>query len=418
MTERRIRRPRHAVVPLLAAGALLSGCGALPGRGGGDGPIVVMTWAPVGTKATNQPGMIAMAQAYERYVNDNGGLDGRTLKVLTCNERNDAIAVSDCVQQAADAGAVAVVGSYSEQGNAFTAALQSRDIPYVGGYGITEDEFLNPQSYPVNGGMPALLAGSGEQLARECGDVALVRPDTVTGDQFPVYLDKGLTGSGHKAARDVRAKDDASSYAEVAQRAVGAGKAGGCVSAVLGGHTGTFFDSLRRLGDEMPDVKLSSVIGSVEQSLVDSTGGAHSPLEDAVVTDWYPPASDPRWAEMKAVVKKYAFSDNRIDTADPGVQTTWIAYTVLAQVVRGMGDGATVDSLSLQKALNTTTGLSTGGLTPDLGWTPGDILSIPDYPRLPNLKVTYQVVRDGRLVQERPGFTDVAPTLDVVGAGG
>jgi ABC-type branched-subunit amino acid transport system substrate-binding protein len=418
MTERRIRRPRHAVVPLLAAGALLSGCGALPGTGGGDGPIVVMTWAPVGTKATNQPGMIAMAQAYERYVNDNGGLDGRTLKVLTCNERNDAIAVSDCVQQAADAGAVAVVGSYSEQGNAFTAALQSRDIPYVGGYGITEDEFLNPQSYPVNGGMPALLAGSGEQLARECGDVALVRPDTVTGDQFPVYLDKGLTGSGHKAARDVRAKDDASSYAEVAQRAVGAGKAGGCVSAVLGGHTGTFFDSLRRLGDEMPDVKLSSVIGSVEQSLVDSTGGAHSPLEDAVVTDWYPPASDPRWAEMKAVVKKYAFSDNRIDTADPGVQTTWIAYTVLAQVVRGMGDGATVDSLSLQKALNTTTGLSTGGLTPDLGWTPGDILSIPDYPRLPNLKVTYQVVRDGRLVQERPGFTDVAPTLDVVGAGG
>jgi ABC-type branched-subunit amino acid transport system substrate-binding protein len=418
MTERRIRRPRHAVVPLLAAGALLSGCGALPGTGGGDGPIVVMTWAPVGTKATNQPGMIAMAQAYERYVNDNGGLDGRTLKVLTCNERNDAIAVSDCVQQAADAGAVAVVGSYSEQGNAFTAALQSRDIPYVGGYGITEDEFLNPQSYPVNGGMPALLAGSGEQLARECGDVALVRPDTVTGDQFPIYLDKGLTGSGHKAARDVRAKDDASSYTEVAQRAVGAGKAGGCVSAVLGGHTGTFFDSLRRLGDEMPDVKLSSVIGSVEQSLVDSTGGAHSPLEDAIVTDWYPPASDPKWAEMKAVVKKYAFSDNRIDTADPGVQTTWIAYTVLSQVIRGMGEGATVDSLSLQKALNTTTGLSTGGLTPDLGWTPGDILSIPDYPRLPNLKVTYQVVRDGRLVQERPGFTDVAPTLDVVGAGG
>lgn len=418
MTERRTRRPRHAVVPLLAAGALLSGCGALPGTSGGEGPIVVMTWAPVGTAATNQPGMIAMAQAYERYVNDNGGLNGRKLKVLTCNERNDAVAVSDCAQQAADAGAVAVVGSYSEQGEAFTAALQSRDIPYVGGYGITEDEFLNPQSYPVNGGMPALLAGSGEQLARECGEVALVRPDTVTGDQFPIYLDKGLTGTGHKAARDVRAKDDAGSYTEVAQRAVGADRAGGCVSAVLGGRTGTFVDSLRRLGDGMPDVKLSSVIGSVEQSLVDSTGGAHSPLEGAVVTDWYPPASDPKWAGMKAVVKKYAFSDDRIDTADPGVQTTWIAYTVLAEVVRGMGDGAAVDSLALQKALNTTTGLSTGGLTPDLGWTPGDILSIPDYPRLPNLKVTYQVVRDGRLVQKRPGFTDVAPALDVAGARG
>lgn len=418
MTERRIRRPRHALVPLLAAGALLSGCGAIPGTGGGDGPIVVMTWAPVGTKGTNQPGMIAMAQAYERYVNDNGGLNGRTLRVLTCNDRNDAVTVSDCAQRADDAGAVAVVGSYSEQGHAFTAALQSRDIPYVGGYGITEDEFLNPQSYPVNGGMPALLAGSGEQLARECDGVAIVRPNTVTGDQFPIYLDKGLTGTGHKAARDVKAEDGASSYTEAAQRAVGAGKAGDCVSAVLGGRTGTFFDSLRRLGDTMPDVTLSSVIGSVEQSLVDSTGGADSPLEDAIVTDWYPPASDPKWAGMKAVVKKYAFSDDRIDVADPGVQTTWIAYTVLAEVIRGMGDGAAVDSVTLQKALDGTSGLSTGGLTPDLGWTPRDIVSILDYPRLPNLKVTYQVVRDGRLVQERPGFTDVARTLDAVGADG
>lgn len=416
MTERRIRRASRVFAPLLATCALLSGCGVLPGAGGGDGPIVVMTWAPVGTKATNQPGMIAMAQAYERYVNDNGGLDGRRLKVLTCNEKNSPIAVSDCAQQAADAHAVAVVGSYSEQGDAFTSALQTRDIPYVGGYGITEDEFVNPQSYPINGGMPALLAGSGEQLARECDDVALVRPDTVTGDQFPIYLDKGLTGAGHRTARDLRAKDDASSYTDVAEQAVGRDRAGDCVSAVLGDHTGTFFDSLRRLGDRMPRVRLSSVIGSVEQALVDSTGGDHSPLENAIVTDWYPPASDPKWAEMKAVVKKYAFSDNRIDTADPGVQTTWIAYTVLAEVVRGMGDGATVDSLSLQKALNRTTGLSTGGLTPDLGWTQNDILSIADYPRLPNLKVTYQVVKDGRLVQETLGFVDVAPTLHVVSA--
>src|SRR5690242_16529788 len=109
MTERRIRRVRHAVVPLLATGALLSGCAVLPGGSGSQGPVVVMTWAPQGTKATNMPGMVAMAQAFEKYVNDSGGLNGRKLKVLTCNERNDAVAVSNCVQQAANAHAVAVV---------------------------------------------------------------------------------------------------------------------------------------------------------------------------------------------------------------------------------------------------------------------------------------------------------------------
>ena len=32
---------------------------------------------------------------------------------------------------------------------------------------------------------------------------------------------------------------------------------------------------------------------------------------------------------MRKVINEHAFGDNRIDPADPGVQTTWIAYTVL-----------------------------------------------------------------------------------------
>ncbi len=33
------------------------------------------------------------------------------------------------------------------------------------------------------------------------------------------------------------------------------------------------------------------------------------------------------------------------------------------------------------------------------------------YPRIVNSKVTFQVVRDGRLVAERKGFVDVTETL-------
>ncbi|WUH93078.1 ABC transporter substrate-binding protein [Streptomyces sp. NBC_00433] len=370
-----------------------------------------MTWAPENTRATNMPGMLAMAQAFEHYVNDSGGLGGRKLKVLTCNERNDSVAVSQCAQQAADAHAVAVVGSYSQQGGSFTTALESNNIAYVGGYGITQDEFQSPLSYPVNGGLPALLAGSGSQLSRMCKKVALVRPDTITGDQFPIFLDQGLSAGGRTPARDLPAKDDASDYTDVAQRAIGDNKSTSCVSAVLGDHTSTFFDSLRRLGNKPPRVRLSSVIGSVQQSLVDATGGPHSPLENAVVTDWYPPASDPKWDEMKAVVNKYAFSDDRIDVADPGVQTTWIAYTVFAKVIRSMKEGAEIDADSVQKALDHTTKLSTGGLTPDLGWTDTDLLDIPDHARLVDSKVTYQVVKNGKLVQEGSDFVDVAATL-------
>ncbi|HEY5836512.1 MAG TPA: ABC transporter substrate-binding protein [Streptomyces sp.] len=398
---------------LLAASALLSGCGLLPGSAAGTpGPVVVMTWAPINTKSTNMPGMLAMAQVFEHYVNDQGGVAGRPLKVLTCNERNDSVAVTQCAQQAADAGAVAVVGSYSQKGSSFTTALESAGIPYIGGYGIAQDEFQSVVSYPVNGGMPTLLAGSGRQLSSLCKNVTLVRPDTITGDQFPIFLDRGLADGGRQPARDLPTADDASEYTTVAGRAIGDNKRSTCVSAVLGDRTSTFFDSLRRLGNEAPKVRLSSVLGSVQQSLVDSTGGAHSPLENAYVTGWYPPASDPKWNAMKSVINKYAFGDDRIDVADPGVQTTWIAYTVFAKVLRAMGDDTVaVNADTVRKAMNRTAHLSTGGLTPALGWTDTNALRIPGHTRLVNAKVVYQVVRQGRLVQARPGFVDLTATL-------
>lgn len=412
MRERRIRRVRTATVALLAASALLGGCGVIPGGSGGSpGPIVVMTWAPVDTKSTNMPGMLAMAQAFEKYTNDQGGLNGRKLKVLTCNERNDAVTVTDCAEKAAKAGAVAVVGSYSEEGGSFTTALEASGIPYIGGYGITADEYQSLLSYPINGGLPALLAGNGRQLADLCKRVNLVRPDTITGDQFPIFLDQGLKSGGRPPAHDMLTADDANDYTGIATQAVGDDKSSTCVSAVLGDRTSTFFDSLRRVGDEQPKVRLSSVLGSVQQSLVDSTGGAGSPLENAYVTGWYPPASDGKWAQMKSVVKKYAFADNRIDTADPGVQTTWIAYTVFAEVVRSMDGKTALDADNLHRAMDATTHLSTGGLTPDLGWTQADLLGIPGHSRMVNSKVTYQVVRDGRLVSAKPGFVDLTKTL-------
>ncbi len=416
MTDRRLRTAHSVFLPLLGVsalvGGLISGCGVLPGgAGGSSGTVTVMTWAPTGTDSTNMPGMPAMAKAVEKYVNDEGGLDGHKLKVLTCNEHNRAAAVESCAQQASDAHAVAVVGSYSQEGSAFIPALEADDIPYIGGYGITEDEYESLMSFPVNGGLPALLAGSGRQLAQTCERVTLVRPDSITGDQFPIFLNEGLAAGHRKPVRDLLTKDDMSDYTDIAGRAVGDDSSSSCVSAVLGDHTSTFFDALRRSGDETPQVQLSSVIGSVQQSVVDASGGPESPLENARITDWYPPASDRRWDTMKAVIKKYAFGDDTLDAADPGAETTWIAYDVFTQVARQVGRKGPITADTVRRALNATSRLSTGGLTPDLGWTDANMLAIPDHARMSNPTVVYQEVRDGRLVRARPGFVNLTTTL-------
>ncbi|WP_031478788.1 ABC transporter substrate-binding protein [Streptomyces bicolor] len=410
-----VRAAARSAATLVACASLAVGCGVIPGTtgGSGDDSITVMTWAPQNTKATNKPGMPAFAQAYARWVNAHGGLKGRKLKVLTCNDHNDSVAAAKCADRAVEENAVAVIGSYSQFGDTFLPSLEGAGIPYIGGYGVTNAEFTSPLSYPVNGGQPALLAGLGKELAGRCGPVALVRPDTIAGDELPPLLDSGLKAGGHPASGDQLADEDATEYASQSVRALdyAAGDLSdtGCVVPALGDRTSTFMDSFRRSREDFSAVRTATVLGSVDQTVINTTGGA-TVYDGSYITGWYPVASDPRWDAMKKVISEQAFGDNRIDPADPGVQTTWIAYTVFKKVVESLGDGE-VNADSVRDALNNGMKISTGGLTPALQWKFQDVLASVGFPRLVNRKVTLQVVRDGRLVAARKGFIDVTRTL-------
>lgn len=444
MTGRRLLSLLASVTAAAAGASLLTGCGVLPGATGGSRePVTVMTWAPDQTRATNMPGMPAMAQAYARWVNAQGGIDGHELRVLTCNEQNTPAGAAGCARRAVHEGAVAVVGSYSQNGRAFMAPLEAAGIPYIGGYGITEDEFTSPLSYPVNGGVASLVAGHGMQLAESCRKVSLVRPDTLAGDQLTKLLDSGLKRASKRGAVDIPAVEDATEYTAQAARAKErAGSDGGCVAAVLGERTQTFFDSFRRLpgssggaqaADDGTDggsggedangskgskaargVRISSVLGSVGQPLIDRTGGARSPFEGAYVTGWYPEADDKSWAPMRKVIQEQAFADNRVDPTDAGVQTTWIAYTVFRQVVESLHTDK-ITAARVSEALDRGARVDTGGLTPPLRWMYEDLLGASDFPRIVNRQVTFQIVRKGRLVAQKPGFVDVGATVGAAG---
>lgn len=416
-------RPYTFLTCTAAAGALLmTGCGALPGASGDSRePVTVVTWAPDGSNGPdteNMAGMTAMARAYARWVNNNGGLDGHKLRVVTCNEDDTSNGAGDCARRAVAEKAVAVVGSYSPEGHSFMGPLEAAGIPYIGGYGASAEEFTSYDSYPVNGGQSALLAGNAKQLARSCERVSLVRPDTLGGDSQAWLFSTGLKEEKRSAPTDVRAAEAATSYDQAAEQALeGAGRSDGCVTTVLGDRTETFFDSYRRLEPSDGSVRISSVLGSVGQPLINRTGGRNSPFEGAYVTGWYPESGDARWDEMRTVIRKHAFGDNRIDPDNTGVQTTWIAYTALKEIVTAI-DAPDITGRKITTALNRGVEVDTGGLTPVLRWRYEDMLGSSAYPRIVNRKVTFQVVRKGRLVAERKGFVDVTNTLSEASAKG
>ncbi|MFF3322979.1 ABC transporter substrate-binding protein [Streptomyces sp. NPDC002889] len=416
-------RVRAVCTTAVAAGAtMIVGCGVLPGGPGGSRePVTVMTFAPEETQATNMPGMPAMAKAYARWAKSNGGIGGHELRVITCNEQNTATGAAICARRAVKENVVAVVGSYSQHGDAFMAPLEAAGIPFIGGYGISDEEFTSYLSYPVNGGQAALLAGNGKQLAGSCAHVSLVRPDTAAGDELPELLNAGLTESSQDTSADIPAAEDATDYTERALQArkkaadpnwtaTASKDRPGCVTAALGERTETFFDSFRRLPEDGRNVRISSVMGSVDQPLIDRTGGRKGPFEGAYITGWYPDASDQRWGEMRKVIRNHAFGDNNIDPADAGVQTTWIAYTVLGAVIRSIDDDRITPG-RISHALDQGVEVSTGGLTPTLRWGYEDMLGAPGYTRLVNRSVTFQVVRQGRLVDQKQDFVDVGRTL-------
>ncbi|CAL9538392.1 hypothetical protein SUDANB178_04151 [Streptomyces sp. enrichment culture] len=421
-SSRPVRATVLAACAVALCASLTAACGLVPGAtgGSGDAPVTVMTWAPQDTDATNKPGMPAMALAYAKWVNAHGGVNGRELKVLTCNDHNDSVGAAKCAKRAAAENVVAVVGSYSQFGDSFLAPLEGAGIPYIGGYGVTNDEFTGTMSYPVNGGQPALLAGLGRALAADCGNVVLVRPDSIAGDQLPALLDSGLRAGGHADAGDQLAAEDATEYGDQAERALRHATADpareGCVVPALGDRTDTFMDSFRRVRANHPDVRTATVLGSVDQTVINATGGASGPYEGAYVTGWYPAASDPRWAPMRKVISEAAFDDDRIDPADAGVQTTWIAYTVLRAVLEKIGDGE-VSADAVRRTLNDGLRVSTGGLTPTLSWPYAGRLAAVGFPRLVNADVTLQVVRGGRLVAagqrvgDKKGVADMTPVL-------
>lgn len=422
----------------MAMGAcLVVGCGVLPGGSGGPGgadTLTVMTFAPQDSTATNMPGMPGMAKAYERWVNSKGGINGRKLRVLTCNERNTATGAADCARKAVAEKAVAVIGSYSQHGRAFLAPLEAEGIPFIGGYGVSSVEFQSPLSFPVNGGQPVLMAGAGHQLGRTCAKVALVRPDTLAGDSMPIQLNAGLKANQMPEASDIRAAEDSAEFSVQANEALAAssgtsgkggasakdgkggkdGKEKGCVAAVLGARTETFFDAFRRADSDNRKPQVSSVLGSVSQALVDRTGGKESPFEGAFVTSWYPVSADPLWTQMRNVISDHAFGDNAVDPDDSGAQTTWIAYTVFSEIVKRFKEDEDITGRVLTRKLNQSDPVKTGGLTPDLSWRYQDMRAVAGFPRMVNGRVTFQVVQQGRLVAQPGGESsmDMTKTLE------
>ncbi|MBA4863384.1 ABC transporter substrate-binding protein [Streptomyces sp. PSKA54] len=363
-------------------------------------PVKVMVWAPENTQGSAQPGVRVTAQAYEKWINDNGGIKGGPLKVITCNEKGDPDEAENCAQKAVSEGVVAVVGSYSLAGDRYMPILEKAGIPYIGGTGVSAAEFSNPLSFPVNGGTPVVFTAHGQQLAEEgCKKISGVRYDVAAAAIVIKFLTLGATSAGAKAPKDLKVPLTAT---DLAPQVAAATKGSDCVSVILGTHSDLFVKAYLQSGDK---TKVGSVVGNLTPELAQSTGGSSSPLNGAAITGYYPPISDAAWKDGVA-----ATEGKDVDLSNGANATTWVAFKVFTEAA---GQLPKITSKALVEELNTTKGIDTGGLTPALNWQSSTALPLPGLNRIHNTTATELVLKDGKIEWAKSGstFVDVRKAL-------
>jgi ABC-type branched-subunit amino acid transport system substrate-binding protein len=138
----------------VALAALVAVTGATAGAKAGA-PIKLYVSAAVATGTQNYPDAQAGAEAAAKAINKAGGIKGRQIEILFCNNQTSAATSVKCAREAIEAGVVAYVGHVNTAGLFEIPVLANAGIPDVGNWTTGNPiDWTSPTVFPMAGGSP------------------------------------------------------------------------------------------------------------------------------------------------------------------------------------------------------------------------------------------------------------------------
>jgi ABC-type branched-subunit amino acid transport system substrate-binding protein len=376
-------------------------------------PVKLMVIAPTETTTgQNYPDFLAAAKAAALAINDDGGIGGRPVEILYCNEKNDPNEAARCGREAVSNGVVAVVGGYSRHGGSYMPILEEASIPNIALQLLSAADYANPVSFPIDGGTLSLFAGAAFALD-DAGatKIAVVRTDVDAAATASQFAQNGIKAAGLEFAGEVAIPIDASDYAPFAAAVQRTG-ANGAILIQAEQPTSLLLQAFQQAGT-LDDIKLAITAGSLSQDTVDTLGPEI--MDGLLATSGVPPVSaGDDYPELEQFQKEMdAAEDEGIDDAD--VRRTATVYPWAAvHVVDVLGDDLdTVDAASLLKALQSAQGIKVPFIK---SWTPNRAVN-SSFPRISN-PVAYFVEYDGtELVLSKPEPLNIFEAMGMATAG-
>ena len=352
-------------------------------------PIKVMTQAPVNTQLPPYPNIPEAAKVYEQYINDRGGIDGRPLEVVVCDNRGDPNEGANCARTAVEERVVADVGSFTFDASRLIPILEQNNIAWFGVCcPLVAQEFSSPIAF-VLGSLFAGAPGAATRMHEDgCEKPVQVYVDIPAADLGVTAFSNAWKAAGGDPGvlEVVKIPLTAQDYSSQVAQATDGG-----ADCIYGGISDSNWAAwLPAMQSAGADQRLYGLQGNLNSKIVeqfpDQTDGG-------IVVNSYPNIEGPMWDDYRASLERYDAPD--LDWNSLAGLGTWTAFTAFTQIVEGM-DGEITNQTFLEAA-NKATEVDTGGMVPVLDLTQPYTGFGGQFPRIVNRSVFYDVIEDGEL---------------------
>jgi branched-chain amino acid transport system substrate-binding protein len=121
-------------------------------------PIVIYQFLPIDTPTLSYPQVNDGAQAAVQSINASGGIQGRPLELVLCDDKMDPAIAAACAQEAVDSDAVGAVGSVGVQGPQIFPILEEANFPSLLATSTNPSDTNSPMAFPLNLGSRVFAA--------------------------------------------------------------------------------------------------------------------------------------------------------------------------------------------------------------------------------------------------------------------
>ena len=350
-------------------------------------PILIGGMSPESAAQGNQPGVRPAMEAVAAYLNARGGINGRPIEIDFCDHKNDPNLLTQCTQDMVSKDVVALVGAFVNN-PAYLPVLEQAGIASIEGAAVAGPQVMQSKiSFPVASGALALAYGLADiaqtQGLSNLASVESALPATKPiGDAF-----KAAVALNHLTLdQSVTVPQTLTDLASVVAQADGSD----ATFLLLPPNQVLAYVQAAKQAGSTTTLLVSS--GLLQQKFIDDTGGASSPAEGTLISDFYPAGADPAWDEFRVAIDEYDGDTKDIDLDNSVIKSVWVTMQVFAAVASTI-DGD-VTNASLLEALNGASDVEVPGLGLTLDFTTE--FAAASSPRLFNRSIYPVTVKDGK----------------------